>query len=79
MFTYAFNVYDIYVMEWYIQVELVLAISVLTRKLTRYLNNKIDLAVFQEGEEGELKSENILTKNSSFVERGPGPFGLGLL
>ena len=33
-----------------------LVISVLTRKF-RYLNNKIDLAVFQECEEGELKSE----------------------
>ena len=40
-------------MVWYTQVELVLVISVLTRKF-RYLNNKIDLAVFQDG---ELKSE----------------------
>ena len=54
------------------QVELVLVISVLTGKF-RYFNNKIDLAIFQEGEEGELKSENILTKNSHSWGRWPGP------
>ena len=78
-FTYAFNVYDIYGMVWYTQVELVIVISVLTRKF-RDLNNEIDLAIFQEGEEGELKSENILkNKKQSSVERGPGAVGLGLL
>ena len=39
------------------------------------LNNKIAFGAFQEG---ELKSENIF-KKQSFVERGPGAFGLGLL
>ena len=43
-------------MVWYTQVELVLVISVLTWKF-RYFNNKIDLAIFQEGEESELKNE----------------------
>ena len=47
-FTYVFNVYDIFGMVWYSQVELVLVISPLTR-IFRYLNNKIDLAVFQKG------------------------------
>ena len=57
---YVFIVYDvlmcIYGMVWYTQVELVLEISVLTRKF-RYLNNKIDLAIFQKSEGGEWKSE----------------------
>ena len=56
MFYIFFNVYDIYGMVWYNQVELVLVNSVQTRKFS-YLNNKINLAVFQEGEDGELKSE----------------------
>ena len=59
-------------MVWYTQVELVLEISVLTRKF-EYLNNKIDLAVFQEGEEGELKTENIWTKNSPLLREVLGP------
>ena len=53
---HVFNVYDIYSMVWYTQVELVLVISFLARKF-RYLNIKIDLAIFQKDEEGELKSE----------------------
>ena len=48
------NVYDIYDMVRYTQVELVLVISALTRKF-RYFNNKIDLADFQECEEGEFE------------------------
>ena len=48
-FTYVFNVYDIFGMVWYTQVELFLVISALTR-IFRYLNNKIDMAVFQKGE-----------------------------
>ena len=63
---------DIYGMVWYTQVELVLVISVLTRKF-RYLNNKIDLSVIQESEEAELKSENILTKNSPLLREALGP------
>ena len=63
------RLYDIYGMVWYMEVEIVLVISVLTRNFT-YLNNKIDLAIFQEGEEGELKSENILTKNSRLLRGG---------
>ena len=50
--------YDIFGMVWYTQVELVLVISALTR-IFRYLNNKIDLAVFQKGEGTGLKSENV--------------------
>ena len=57
-FTYVFNVYDIFGMVWYTQVELVLVISALTR-IFRYLNNKIDLAIFQNGEGTGLKSENV--------------------
>ena len=59
-------------MVWYTQIELVLVISVLARKF-RYLNNKIDMAIFQEGEEGELKSENIRTKNSPLLREALGP------
>ena len=71
-FTCVINVYDINGIIWYTQVELVLVISVLTRKF-RYLNNKIDLTIFQEGKEGELKSENILTKNSPLLREALGP------
>ena len=31
------------------------------------------MAVFQEGEEDELKSENILTKNSPLLREAQGP------
>ena len=58
MFYIFFNVHDIYGMVWYTQVELVLVISALTR-IFRYLNNKIDLAVFPKGEETGLKSESV--------------------
>ena len=44
---------------------------VLTR-IFRYLNNKIDLAVFQEGEEGELKSETGWTKVSDLLREALG-------
>ena len=57
-FTYIFNVYDIFGMVWYTQVELVLVISALTR-IFRYLNNKIDLAIFQKVEGTSLKSEKL--------------------
>ena len=63
--------YDIYGMVWYTQVELVLVISVLTRKF-RQMYNKIDLAVFQDGEEGELKSEDMWTKNSPLLREALG-------
>ena len=53
-----FNVYDIFGMVWHTQVELVLVISTLTR-IFKYLNNKIDLAIFQKGEGTSLKSENV--------------------
>ena len=63
-----------YVMVLYTQVELVLVISVLTR-IFRYLNNKIDFLLnFSRG----WRVRN-LNKKQSFVERGPGAFGLGLL
>ena len=55
------NVYDIFGMVWYTQVELVLVISALTR-IFRYLNSKLELAVFQKGHGTGLKSENVLTK-----------------
>ena len=57
-FSFVFNVYDIFGMVRYTQVGLVLVISALTR-IFRYLNNKIDLAVFQKGEGTGLKSENV--------------------
>ena len=34
--------------------------------------NKIDLAIFQEGEEGELKSENVWTKASGLLREALG-------
>ena len=35
--------------------------------------NKIDLVVFQEGEEGELKSENVWTKDIGLFREALGP------
>ena len=38
--------------------------------------NKIDLAVFQEGEGGELKSETVWTKVSGLLREALGPLAL---
>ena len=74
MFYMFLMLYDIYGMVWYTQV--LILYLVLTRKFI-YLNNKIDLVSFQEGEEGELKSETIWTKNSHLLREAwglwPGP------
>ena len=66
--------HDIYGMVWYTQVELVLVISVLTRKF-RSLNNKIDLAVFSRGWREWIEEWEIWTKNSPLLREALGPLG----